>query len=450
MGRRIIQVEIEDLAFDGKAVAHLEGKVVFLDGGLPGETVTAEITRSKPRYSQATVLDITDKCDARIPAVCTHFDHCGGCTWQDLEYDRQLFFKKKQVQECLNHIGGLEQVEVDEVVPSENIFDYRNKMEFSFHFADESTFRLGLHRRGCYDDIFDLEKCHLQSDTASEIVHHVRDFVRQESIPVYDVKTHLGFMRFLMLREAKKTGQIMVNIVTNIGNLPGQDRLVEGLTREFPNIATIVHGQNGKKSNIAVSEIENVLYGPGFIEEQLFDCRFRIRANSFFQTNTLQSEVLYQTGFDLLDPRPTDRLLDLYCGTGSIGILLASRVAEVKGVELVEDAVRAAVDNADLNQIENISFYQGHVKEFLKSLGSEERQFDVVVIDPPRAGLHPKALKRTIALQPNKLLYISCNPATFARDAKEIVAAGYSVSRVKPVDMFPHTKHIELVALFAK
>jgi 23S rRNA (uracil1939-C5)-methyltransferase len=253
MGGRIIQVEIEDLAFDGKSVAHHDGKVVFLDGGLPGETVTAEITRSKPRYSQATVLEITDKCDARIPAVCPHFDHCGGCTWQDLEYERQLHFKKKQVVECLSRLGGLEDVEVEDVIPSENVFDYRNKMEFSFHVTDEGTFHLGLHRRGRYDDIFDLEKCHLQSDTASEIVHCVRDFVRQENIPVYDVNSHEGFMRFLMLREARKTGQIMVNIVTNIGDLPGQDRLVEKLTSEFPKIATIVHGQNGKKSNIALS-----------------------------------------------------------------------------------------------------------------------------------------------------------------------------------------------------
>jgi len=450
MGGKIITVEIEDLAFDGKSVAHLDGKVVFLDGGLPGETVTAEITRSKPRYSQATVLEITDKCDARIPARCSHFDHCGGCTWQDLEYERQLHFKKKQVSECLSRLGGLEDVAVDDVIPSGNIFDYRNKMEFSFHVIDEGGFHLGLHRRGRYDDIFDLDRCFLQSDTANEIVHRVREFVKNENIPVYDLRTHTGFMRFLMLREAKRTGQIMVNIVTNAGDLPAQDRLVERLTAEFPNIATIVHGQNSKKSNIAVSETENVLFGPGYIEEQLFDCRFRIRANSFFQTNSLQSEVLYETGFDLLDPKPTDRLLDLYCGTGSIGILLASRVAEVVGVELVEDAVRAAKDNAELNDITNIEFFQGHVKEFLKALRPEQRRFDIVVIDPPRAGLHPKALKRTIGLGADKILYISCNPATFARDARELTSAGYNVSKVKPVDMFPHTKHIELVALFSK
>lgn len=450
MGRRVITVAIEDLAFDGKSVAHLDGKVVFLDGGLPGETVTAEITRSKPRYNQASVLEINDRCDARIPAKCSHFDHCGGCTWQDLEYEQQLFFKKKQVVECLNRIGGLENVAVTDVVPSANIFDYRNKMEFSFHVTGENSFHLGLHRRGRYDDVFDLQKCYLQSDSASRIVHRVREFVKQENIPVYDVATHEGFMRFLMLREAKKTGQIMVNVVTNVGELPARDSLVRQLTGEFPSIATIVHGQNGKKSNIAVSEIESVLYGPGYIEEQLFDCRFRIRANSFFQTNSLQSEVLYSTGFELLDPEPTDRLLDLYCGTGSIGILLSSKVSEVVGVELVEDAVRAAGENAELNGIGNIRFFQGHVKEFLKSLSPEQQRFDIVVVDPPRAGLHPKALKRTIGLGPKKLLYISCNPATFARDAKEIVAAGYNVSEVKPVDMFPHTKHIELVARFTR
>jgi 23S rRNA (uracil1939-C5)-methyltransferase len=446
---KICTLKIVDLAFDGKAVAHHDGKVVFLDAGLPGETVVAEITRSKPRYNQARVKEIIERSPSRIDARCSHFDECGGCTWQDLEYADQLKFKKQQVIECLKRIGGLEDVVVADILPSENVFHYRNKMEFSFHFLDDGAFHLGLHRRGRFDEIFDLTACYLQGETLNDMVAEVRDFVREHNIPVYDVKRHTGYMRFLVFRQAHFTRQTMINLVTNRGDFPEVDQLVGRLTKRFPEITTIVHGQNDKKSNIAVSEIESVLYGPGYIEEELMGLRFKIRANSFFQTNSAQSERLYQTGFDLLDPGPEDRLLDLYCGTGTIGLLLASRVKEVVGVELVPDAVEMAAENAVQNEIENVSFFQGHVKEFLKSLPEDQRSFDCVVIDPPRAGLHPKALKRVIGLQAPKLLYISCNPATFARDAQALLGAGYRVSEVHPVDMFPHTRHIEVVALFS-
>ncbi len=450
MSNKVVELEIEDLAFDGKSVAHMDGKVVFLNGGLPGETVVAEITRSKPRYNQAIVREITKKCDARIPPICSHDDHCGGCTWQDLNYEDQLAFKKKQVVESIARIGGLEEVTVTDVIPSKEVFRYRNKMEFSFHTTPDGAFTLGLHRRGCFDDIFDLQACFLQSETANKIVHWVRNFVTEEKIPVYDVFKHTGFMRFLVIREAKQTGQLMVNVVTNFGEMPAVEKLVSGLMAGFPSITTIVHCENGKKSNIAVAEKEEILYGPGYIEEKLFDRVFRISANSFFQTNSLQTEVLYQTGFDLLKPEGDERLLDLYCGTGSIGLLLASRVREVIGVELVGDAILRARENAEINDIQNAQFFEANTKDFLKALDPDERNFDIVVIDPPRAGLHPKALKRTIGLAPRKLLYISCNPATFARDAGDLCAAGYSISEVKPVDMFPHTKHIELVAHFSR
>ncbi len=450
MSNKVVQLEITDLAFDGKAVAHLDGKVVFLDAGLPGETVVAEIVRSKPRYNQGKVRQIVSRSEMRQPAVCPHFDHCGGCTWQDLEYEQQLHFKRNQVVACLERIGGFDNVVVADVIPSQQVFRYRNKMEFSFHVVGEDRFNLGLHRRGRFDDIFDLEHCHLQSETANEIVHQVRDFVTAWRIPAYDVLSHQGFMRFLIIREAARTGQIMVCLVTNRGDFPQADKLVEELTGRFPQIATIVHGQNSKKSNVAILEIEKSLFGPGYIEERLFDSRFRIRANSFFQTNSRQSEILYQTAFDLLRPEPTERVLDLYCGTGSIGILLASRLAHVVGVELVTDAVKAARENAEVNRVSNIDFIEADAKDFLETATREEKRFDSVVVDPPRAGLHPKALKRLLRLGTEKLLYISCNPATFARDAKEICAAGYDISQVKPVDMFPHTRHIEVTALFSR
>lgn len=445
-----VELDITDLAFDGKSVAHLDGKVVFLKGGLPGEKVLAEITRKKARYNEGRVLEILKKSDKRIEAICSHDHECGGCTWQDLNYQDQLYFKKKQVVACLERIGGLEEIEIKDVIGSVELFQYRNKMEFSFNALEDGEFTLGMHRRGRFDEVFDLETCYLQIPKANEIVGWMRDYAKQNGLQAYDVINHTGYMRFLMIRVGKRTGQIMVNVVTNYGEFPNRRGFVMSLREAFPEVATIVHNQNGQKSNIAVGEIEDVLYGTGYIEERLFDYNFRIRANSFFQTNPIQTESLYHAAFDMLNPRPTDRLLDLYCGTGSIGILVSRHVREVLGVEMVSDAVAIARENAELNKVENISFFEGDVKNYLRQRDKSLPVYNVVVLDPPRVGLHPKALKRVLELDAEKILYISCNPATFARDAAELISAGYRIPSVQPVDMFPHTMHIELVGLFTR
>ncbi|MFQ6008362.1 MAG: 23S rRNA (uracil(1939)-C(5))-methyltransferase RlmD [Candidatus Zixiibacteriota bacterium] len=448
MKDKLVNLEVTDLAFNGKAVAYLDGKVVFLNGGLPGETVQAEIVRSKPRYSEGVVKKILKTSQMRTPAVCSHFGVCGGCTWQDLAYQYQLEYKKKQVADCLERIGRLQDVKIHDVTGSVEVYNYRNKMEYSFNVSEDGGFTLGLHRQGRFDDIFDLDRCYLQSEVSNRIVHWIRNFVRREQIPVYDIKNHTGFMRFLIIRQAKRTAHLMVNIVTNYGEIPSCEKLVKELTAAFPQITTIVHNQNGQKSNIAVGEIESVLYGSGYIEEKMFDCTFRIRANSFFQTNSIQTETLYRCAFDMLNPEKKDCVLDLYCGAGSISILISRYVSQVVGVELVADSVKAAEENATANNIDNISFYHGDVKDYLKTKDAAEAEFDIIIIDPPRAGLHPKALSRIANLKPQKILYISCNPATFARDAKQLVTAGYHLPEVKPVDMFPHTMHIELVGVF--
>ncbi len=408
MSGKIVEVEITDLAFDGKSVAHLDGKVIFLKGGLPGETVLAEITHRRQRHDHGIVREIIKPSDMRIPAVCSHFDECGGCTWQDLNYNDQLAFKRKQVSDCIERIGKLDSVAVERVVGSAELFHYRNKMEFSFHVHEEKGFTLGLHRRGHFDDIFDLDTCYLQPDICNGIVAWVRNYIREHDIPVYDVYRHTGFARFLMFRLGKRTGHVMVNLVTNTGDMTGRRRFVDGLRAEFPDITTIVHNQNGQKSNVATGEIEKVLYGAGFIEEKLFGKRFRIRANAFFQTNSIQTETLYRTAFDMLQPQSTDRALDLYCGTGSIGLLLSDHVAEVVGVELVGDAIKTARENAMINEVENVTFHEGFVKEFLKTREATDDPFDIVIVDPPRAGMSPKALKRMLRLEQKKLLYISC------------------------------------------
>ena len=442
-----VELDITDLAFDGKAVAHLDGKVVFLDSGLPGEKVIAEITQSKPRYNRARLVEVITPSPDRLPARCRHFESCGGCTWQDLSYEKQLEYKRKQVIDCLERIGGLKDVTIPDTIGSTEQFFYRNKMEFSFHTTDDGGFTLGLHRRGAFDDIFDLDRCYLLSETSNEIVRWMRDFVAKHRIPVYDVIKHTGYMRFLMIRQGKRTDQVMINLVTNIGDFPHQDELIEQLPETFPNVTTVAHNQTARKSNVATGEIERILYGPGYIEEKVLTGTFRIRANSFFQTNSLQAETLYRTACEMLEPDLSHRVVDLYCGTGPIGILMAQHVAEVVGVELVSDAVKLAQENAVLNGVNNISFLEANVTDYLKTCSTEDQRFDIVVVDPPRAGLHPKALKRIMALKPQKILYISCNPATFARDAARLVEEGYHLPLLTPVDMFPHTKHIETVAV---
>jgi 23S rRNA (uracil1939-C5)-methyltransferase len=445
------ELEVEDLAFDGKAVAHRDGKVIFLDAGLPGERVIAQVVQSKKTFDLASVKQIIRQSDERVPANCVHVSECGGCSWQDLNYPKQLFYKRKQVVDCLERIGGLESVTVAEAVGSPELFHYRNKMEFSFAAGDGGSFTVGLHRRGRFDEIFDLDKCWLAGETTNRLVDWFRRFVRDHRMTVYDVMTFTGYARFLQIREAKNTGQVMVNFVTNLGAIENRLQLIDELRREFPDVVTLVHNQTGKKANIAIGESEEILFGPGYVEERLFESVFRIRANSFFQTNTHQTETLYGTAFDMLELTGNERLLDLYCGIGSIGILAASRVREVVGVELVADAVKAARENADINNVRNISFIEGDARDVLATLTGQQAegaQFDVIVVDPPRAGMHPKALKRILELAPRKLCYISCNPATFARDAADMVRAGYRLPEVRPIDMFPHTKHIEVVGVF--
>lgn len=447
---RIIDAEVKDLAFNGKSIGEVGGKIVFLDGGLPGEIVRAEIIRRKPRYDIAHVTEIIRRGPGRVAAPCRHFDICGGCVWQDLGYEEQLRYKRKQIIDCLEHIGRFSDIEVADTLGVENPFFYRNKMEFSFNRDDAAGFVLGLHRRGHFDRIFNVEECLLQSELSNQLVAWFREFVKERQIPVYDVTAHDGFVRFLVIREGKNTGQVMLNIVTTEGKIPDVEEMVGQVTRRYPEVKTIVQNINSAKSNIARGEAEYLLYGDGFIEEKILGYKFRIYANSFFQTNTLQAEKLYATALAMLELASEESLLDLYCGTGSIGICASRMVREVTGIELEPSAIKAAEQNALLNGIDNIRFFTGSVQEFLAERKEILSGITVAVVDPPRAGLHPKALKGLTALGLERLVYVSCNPATFARDAAELRLAGYRLCRIIPVDMFPHTMHIELVASFRK
>ncbi len=445
------EVDVTDLAFDGKALGNIDGKIIFLDRGLPGERVSARVVKNRRKYIIGRVEKIIEASPERVQPPCSHFDICGGCTWQDLQYEKQLHYKEKQVKDCLEHIGLFKEFPVDQIIPAPDIFHYRNKMEFSFNAADEGPeFTVGLHERGHFDRIFDVDRCFLQVDRADEILHWFRDFVRRHEISVYNVRAHTGYMRFLVVRRSFATGKFMINVVTTDGPLPHRDELVGEATTRFGDIATILHNTNDTPSNVAKGETESILYGDGYITEEVLGLKFRLYANSFFQTNPRQAETLYRTALDLAELDGDERVMDLYCGTGTIGICASQKAGFVTGVELEPSAIEAARQNADLNGIENIKLLSGSVQDLMRDNPGVFQDQQVVILDPPRAGMHPKALKHLINFFPPKLVFISCNPATFARDARALVDAGYGLNKVIPVDMFPHTMHIELVAQLSR
>lgn len=443
--------QIVDLTHKGQAVAKLEsGKVIFLDRGLPGERARIAVSSKSRRYNRGRVLELVELSPDRREPDCRHFDICGGCAWRDLDYSAQLRFKRKQVIDSLERIGKLAGTQVDEIVPADPLNFYRNKMEFSLNhnLSAPAGFNLGLHERGRYSRVFDVDECLLQSPQSNAIISWVREFAQRQGLPAYDVQEHTGYLRFLMIREGKKSGDLMINLVTTTESLSCAEAFVGECRERFPAVTTIVHNMNDRRSNIAYGDREEILYGPGYIYEEILGRRFRVYANSFLQTNSYQTETLYRLALEQAELRPTDRLFDLYCGAGTIGICAASQVAEVVGIELEASAIQAALENAELNGISNACFLSGGVRETLRERREELRSADVMIIDPPRAGMHPRAIYHASRFQARRIVYVSCSPPAFARDAGLLAEQGYHLRRVTPVDMFPHTVHTELVAVF--
>jgi 23S rRNA (uracil1939-C5)-methyltransferase len=461
----IVELEISDLAYGGKSVAELDGLVVLIRGGsgiqvatasgIPGDVVKVQITKRKSNYAEARILEIVKESDLRTKPICSHFGLCGGCTWQDLKYEEQLKFKTKQVKESLIHIGGFQDVPIQEALGSDETFFYRNKMEYAFAPDTPQHLVLGLHPRGRFDRVFDLKQCFLQSENANRIVDFVRAFARDRKLIPYDYRERSGFLRFLTIREGKNTSMTMVNLVTNKGEFPSKDEFSSRLLTNFPFIKSVVRNINSKLANIAVGEEEELLAGDRTITEKLGKFKFEISSNSFFQTNTHQAEKLYDIVLNMADLQGDESVLDLYCGNGTISIFLSQRAKKVIGVESVEESIENARRNAALNGVTNCEFICGEVKKLLAKFsaaggsaygGVDDKQIpDLVVVDPPRAGLHKHVVKSLLNMKPPKIIYVSCNPSTLARDLKYLCEEYYKLERVQPIDMFPHTYHIETV-----
>jgi 23S rRNA (uracil1939-C5)-methyltransferase len=446
-----IELDVDRVAMEGRAVGRLEDLVVFVEKALPGERVRARVGRVKRTFAHARTIDVLRASPTRVAGRCVHLDLCGGCSWQELDYEAQLDAKTELVREALTRLGGFTDVEVPRALASPNRFYYRNKMEFSFFVGRDGEIVLGLHVPGTFDQVFDLEACHLMSETSNEIVRRVRELATRSGKPAYHVRRHVGFWRYLVVREGKNTGQTMVNLVTHEGPIPNQEDLVRSLVGEFPAITSLVRNVNTRRATIAVGEREELLHGAPEIEERLGDLTFRIASNSFFQTNTAQAEKLFELAVDWCGLQGGEEVLDLYAGTGAISLFLARRARRVTGIELVPESVAMAEKNAQLNGIDNVRFLTGEVRDFFKKRSGEAAAAQVVLADPPRAGMHTDIVEALRLLQPPRIVYVSCNPATLARDLQLLARdAHYSLRRVQPVDMFPHTSHIECVALLER
>jgi 23S rRNA (uracil1939-C5)-methyltransferase len=446
-----LELTIQDLAYGGAALAKVQGLVVFVENALPGDRVIATIYRRRRQYAEARAVKILEPSPSRVPAPCSHVPICGGCRFQDFDYQEQLRHKQRQVEGCLEHLGGI-RAAVRPVLPALELFHYRNKMEYSFGRDEKGALTLGLHRRGFYDKPFDLTRCFIATPISSEIVAFTREFARRENLPPYDLRRHTGLLRFLAVREGIRTGEVMVNLVASETH-PAFERLAAELRERFPRIESVVLNLTRRKAQIAVGEEERLLAGKATILEMLGGLTFEISSNSFFQTNTKQAERLLDVALEALALGGQERVLDVYAGTGTFTLPLAKRAAEAIGIESSEIAVRDAERNAARNGIQNARFWAGEALEVMGArlqgagaTGGEGSGFDAALVDPPRAGLHPGVIRRLVELGAPKLVYISCNPSTLGRDLGLLCESRYAVDWIQPVDMFPHTPHIECVA----
>jgi len=454
----LIELEITGMAFGGKGIAKVDGFTVFVEHAVPLDRVTARVLKKKKSFAEAVVVEILESSPYRIKPPCEYSGFCGGCKWQFLQYDRQLDYKRQHVEESIEHIGLIKGLPVYPAIPSEKIFGYRNKMEFScsdrkwllpsdFATGEKSTgFAMGLHVPGTFDKVLDIRACLLQPEAGNMILEDAKAFMKNSGAPPYGIKSHEGFWRFLMLRNSAANKNWMVNIITSAENRRIVEPLAAMLTEKYPGVVSVINNITSSKAAVATGEYEIFLAGSHYIKDKLGDFEFEISANSFFQTNTPGAEILYGKVKEFAGLTGRETVLDLYSGTGTIPVFLSADAGQITGLEIVGSAVSDAEKNCRTNGISNCKFVLGDIRESLSKIGNKP---DVMIIDPPRAGMHKDVVKQVSDMAPRRIVYVSCNPATLARDLF-LLKEHYEVREVQPVDMFPHTWHIESVARLEK
>lgn len=464
MGRKkelplLEKVKITDIGSEGNAVARVDNQVVFVPMLIPGDVVDIRVRKKRKKYLEGSVVRFHEYSADRIKPLCTHFGVCGGCRWQHLPYDLQLKYKQKQVADNLSRIGKVELQAISPIIGSPDIFRYRNKLEFTFsdkkwltreEISSDHDFEkedaLGFHIPGSFDKVLDIRECHLQPEPSNAIRDAVRRYAHKNCFRFFNLRQQTGFLRNLVIRNTRG-GKFMVIVVFFHDEPERRKALLDYLSEEFPQIASLFYIINSKK-NDSLADQDPVLYkGDGYLTEELDGLKFRIGPKSFFQTNSVQALELFRTASEMAGLRGNEVVYDLYTGTGTIANYIASKARKVIGIEYIEDAVRDARVNSAVNNITNTEFFAGDIRgvlsdQFMKDHGCP----DVIMTDPPRAGMHEDVIRKIIEADPRKIVYISCNPATQARDIL-LLSENYSAARVQPVDMFPHTHHVENVVL---
>ena len=435
-----LDVVVESLAHGGRGVARSGGYVLFVHGAIPGDRVRARVVKRKRSYGEARVAELLEPAPDRIEPRAAH----PGASWQVLPYERQLEEKQHQVVDALERIGGFEQPPVDPIVPAVEQWHYRNKLEYSFGYDEDGRLVLGFHPPGSWREVVDVEEDVLASAAVDALRTRVRDWCEEEGLSAYDRDSHGGFLRNLVVREGRRTGQLQARLVTS----PGDFRAAH--FAEAADAQSVIWSTTANVAEVTRDTDDRILSGADAIEERVGPLRVSISPDAFFQTNTEMAERLYSVAGDFAGLTGSERVFDLFCGIGTIGLSLAAQAKEVWGVEIVEPAVADAIANAELNGIENARFFAGDIRTAARPLVEQAGQPDVVVVDPPRAGLSQKIVRRIIEMEARRIVYVSCNPTTLAPNARQLVEAGWTLQRVQPVDMFPQTPHIECVALLAR
>lgn len=457
---QLFRIEIEDAAFEGKGIGHLDGMAVFIRNTAPGEVVDARIHKIKKKYCEALLEEIITPSPLRVHPKCRYAEVCGGCSWQHLAYPEQVKIKTAHIRDHLQRIGHFTNLPIASCIKADNIFYYRNKMEYSFgprlwlpkkerHLAGPPRRPYcpgGLHPPGRFDLIINIEECHLQTPLSFKILAWLRDYAEQNKVPPFNPEEKQGFLRNLSIRNGINTSEVMINIVTFFSEPRIFQPLATALQRQFPEITTIVNNINNTASPITDGRHQKNYHGTGYITEKLGDLEFRIEANTFFQPNPEQAEKLYAKAVEFAELSPQDIVYDLYCGTGALTLFLAQKAAFAVGLEISRNAIEKAKGNAARNNISNCLFKTGDMKKIFQE--DQIRRWgipDVIVADPPRAGLHPQVIKQILEIRPRRFVYISCDSGTLARDLQSIAEA-YHITAIQPIDMFPQSYHIETAA----
>ena len=453
----VLELVVERLAHGGAGVARRDRYVVFVEGAFPGERVRAEVTRAKRDFANARAVEVLDPSPDRGPIRCDHEGgECPGSPWQPLRYERQLQYKHELAEDALRRIGGFEDFEMEPIVPAVDPWRYRNKMEYTFgppagEPAGGSTagrLKLGFHARGRWDTVNDARDCMLASERSNAVRNAVRDWCAAQGLSAYDRRAQDGLLRNLVVREGRNTGDLQVRLVTSAGDFE-VDALADDLRTRFPGASFLWSRLEGPAGSTQ-GGVTEVVTGEERFRERLGDLEFSISSEAFFQTNTEMAERLYGLAAEYAALTGTERVYDLFCGIGTLSLTLALRAGELWAVEISEEAVADAIRNAELNEVEHAHFFAGDVRDALRPLAERAPRPDVVVVDPPRAGLSKKMVHRLLEVRPRRVVYVSCNPTTLAPNAAQMAAEGYRLVKVRAVDMFPHTPHIECVALIER